>query len=101
MSVLVGVKVNGDTEKFRRALDERADEFEAVAERAKQNGAIHHRFGMGDGYVVAVDEWESAQQFEAFFADPAMQEFIAAIGGDTSQPPQISVVEAIDSPDQF
>jgi quinol monooxygenase YgiN len=101
MSVLITVKVGGDTEKFRIALTERADEFKQVAERAQSQGAIHHRFGIGDGIVVAVDEWEDPVRFEAFFTDPAMQEFIASIGGDTSAPPDITVTEAVDSPDQF
>jgi hypothetical protein len=30
-----------------------------------------------------------------------LQEFVAAVGGDTSTPPEITVSEAIESPDQF
>ena len=70
MSVLVVVKVSGDTATFQKALADRADEFVAVGDRAKQVGAIHRRFGIGDGVVVAVDEWETAEAFEQFFGDP-------------------------------
>jgi quinol monooxygenase YgiN len=100
MSILAVVKVSGNTATFQQALAERAAEFEAVATRAQAMGAIHHRFGIGDGYVLAVDEWETAESFEQFFGDPTMQEFIGSIGADPA-PPEISIVEAVASPDQF
>jgi hypothetical protein len=101
MSVLVVAKVSGDVATFRKALVERADEFAANGERARGVGAIHHRFGIGDGYVLVVDEWETPQDFEKFFGDPDLQAFIASIGGDTSAPPELSITEAISSPDQY
>jgi quinol monooxygenase YgiN len=101
MSVLIAGKMTGDVEAFRKALAERADEFTAHADRARGAGALHHRFGIADGYVLIIDEWESAEQFETFFTDPQLQAFIASAGGDTSAPPEITVAEAIDSPDQF
>jgi hypothetical protein len=99
MSVLAVVKVPGDTATFQKALANRADEFEAIGNRAKSSGALHHRFGVGDGYVVAVDEWDSAEQFQGFFSDPALQEFIASIGG--AGEPEVTITEAVSSPDQF
>ena len=50
---------------------------------AQTVGAIHHRFGIGDGFVLVVDEWESAEQFEAFFSNPDLQAFIGEIGADS------------------
>ena len=102
MSVIITAKVRGDTDKFRRALTERAAEFAQIAERARGGaGAPHHRFGIGEGYVLIVDEWKSADQFQQFFGDPSLQEFVAAVGGDTNTPPDITICEAIESPDQF
>jgi hypothetical protein len=101
MSVLVVVKIQGDTDMFRKALAERPDEFTNVVERARAGGALHHRFGAGDGIVVAVDEWESAEKFQAFFADPGMRDFIASLGGDMSTPPDITITEALETVDQF
>ena len=101
MSVIVCGKVAGDTAKFQQAMIDRKDEFEAIAQRARSVGAIHHRFGFGDGYVLVVDEWESPQQFEAFFGDPKLQEFIGSVGGDTSTPPEFIIAEAVSSPDEF
>lgn len=100
MSVLVMGKFQGDTAKFRQALQERGDEFEAISARSQTMGAIHHRFGIGDGFVVIVDEWETADQFNAFFADPDLQAFIAEIGA-AGGPPELTFTEAVSSPDQF
>jgi heme-degrading monooxygenase HmoA len=100
MSVLVVSKFQGDTAKFRQALQDRAGEFDKVAERAKSAGAIHHRFGIGDGVVVVVDEWGSAEQFQAFFSDPELQEFIASTGA-AAGPPDLTISEAVSSSDQF
>jgi len=100
MSVLTVVKLQGDTAAFQKALANRAEEFEAISERAKTKGAIHHRFGIGDGFVQVVDEWETPEQFQSFFGDPALQEFITSAGGNPSAP-DITISEAISSPDQF
>ena len=100
MSVLITFKVPGDTAKFRAALEERGDEFAAIAERAKGQGAIHHRFGIGDGFVVVVDEWETAEQFESFFSDPELQAFIGDVGG-SGGPEGMTVTDAVSSRDQF
>ena len=81
MSVLAVVKVSGNTEVFQKSLIDRADEYKAIGDRAKGSGAIHHRFGVGDGFVQAIDEWETAEQFQQFFSDPKLQEFIVTIGG--------------------
>lgn len=36
----------------------------------KAAGAIHHRFGIGDGFVAVIDEWESVEHFQKFFSNP-------------------------------
>jgi hypothetical protein len=101
MSVLGTVKMSGDVAKFRAALKERSDEFAEFAERSKSVGAVHHRFGIGDGFVIVVDEWEDPSEFEKFFTEPALQQFIGEIGGDTSKPPEITVSEAVEAPGTF
>jgi quinol monooxygenase YgiN len=97
VSALITVKFLGDTDTFRKTLTDRADA--SFAEQARAAGGIHHRFGIGDGFVVVVDEWESPQQFEQFFARPELQAFIGSSGA--SGPPEITVCEAIASPDQY
>jgi hypothetical protein len=100
MSVLVTGKFQGDTAKFRQSLTDRAGEFAKVADQAKAAGGIHHRFGVGDGFVVIIDEWESVEQFQQFFSDPELQAFIGSVGAAPA-PPEITVTEAVASPDQY
>jgi hypothetical protein len=101
MSVLVTARIYGNTEVFQKALAERADDFADVSAQGRTAGAIHHRFGLGDGFVVVVDEWESAEHFEKFFGAAEVQSFIASVGADLSVPPEIVVTEALSTPDQF
>jgi quinol monooxygenase YgiN len=100
MSVLVIAKLQGDTVKFRQALADRGDEFAKVVDAARAAGAIHHRFGIGDGFVVVEDEWDSAEHFQQFFADPSLQAFIASVGAAPA-PPEVIVADAVNSADQF
>jgi quinol monooxygenase YgiN len=101
MSVIVTVKIPGDTNVFTESLKERADEFREIAGRAREAGALHHQFAAGDGIVLVIDEWESAGAFEKFFGDPQLMEFIGSVGGDSSVAPEITVGESVDSPDKF
>ena len=100
MSILVIGKFQGDTAIFRQALADRAGEFAKIAEMAQAAGGIHHRFGVGDGFVVLVDEWETAGQFQQFFSNPDLQTFIGSVGAAPA-PPEITITEAIASPDQY
>jgi heme-degrading monooxygenase HmoA len=101
MSVLVIAKIAGDTAKFRQSLTDRAGEYDKISADARTKGAIHHRFGLGDGVVVIVDEWQTAEQFQQFFSAPELQAFVASVGGDTSSPPEISVSEAVTASSDF
>jgi hypothetical protein len=98
--VLVIGKFQGDTAKFGQALTDRAGEFAKIADMAKAAGGVHHRFGIGDGFVVIVDEWESVEHFQQFFSDPDLQAFIGSVGAAPA-PPEITVAEAVSSPDQY
>jgi len=99
MSVLIIGKFPGDTAVFKKALADRSDELVAVSEQARAAGSIHHRFGVGDGFVVLVDEWESPQQFEQFFGRPDIQALTGEMGA--SGPPEITVVEAVATPSDY
>ncbi|APX03594.1 hypothetical protein [Arthrobacter sp. QXT-31] len=101
MSVIVSVKIFGDTNVFTRSLEERADEYREISGRGRAQGAIHHQFAVGDGFILVIDEWESAAAFEKFFSDPELNAFIGSVGGDPNAAPEITVGESIDSPDKF
>jgi len=100
MSVLIIGKFQGDTATFRQALADRADEFVKITEDAKAAGAIHHRFGIGDGFMMIVDEWESVDSFQKFFSNPELQHFIGTVGAAPA-PPELTIAEAVPSADQF
>jgi len=100
MSVVIIGKFQGDTAKFRQALVERAAEFEKIGQEGRAAGALHHRFAIGDGYVMVVDEWESVGQFEQFFGNPDLQAFVGSVGAGAA-PPELTIGEAVASPDQF
>ena len=72
----------------------------ADADMARAAGGIHHRFGVGDGFVLVVDEWESAEHFEKFFSNPELQAFIGTLGA-APVPPELIVAEAVASADQY
>jgi quinol monooxygenase YgiN len=96
MSVLVAFAMPADTATFEKALTERAAEFDAIEAQAREYGALSHRFGLGDGFIQVVDEWESSAGFEQFFSRPQLQRFITEIGGDTSAQPQIWISAVTD-----
>lgn len=100
MSVIIVGKFQGDTATFRRSLTERASEFEKWGALGRAAGSIHHRFGVGDGFVLVVDEWESVEQFQQFFGNPELQAFVGSIGASPA-PPEMIISEAVASADQF
>jgi quinol monooxygenase YgiN len=100
MSVLITAKFLGDTAKFRQALADRADDLARFAGLSRSAGAIHHRFGVGDGFVLVVDEWQTAEQFQQFMANPDLQAFIAQMGAAPALP-EVTITDAVDSSDQF
>jgi hypothetical protein len=100
MSVLITAKFQGDTAVFRQALVDHADKLARFSELSRSAGAVHHRFGIGDGFVLVIDEWGSVEQFQQFFADPDLQSFIGQLGADPG-PPEITVAEAVESVDMF
>jgi hypothetical protein len=67
MSVLVTMRMRGDTDQFRRFIGSEEERLRQIADDARASGWIHHRFGVGDGFVLVVDEWESAEAFKTFF----------------------------------
>ena len=90
------MRVPGDTDKFRRFI---ADEerLRSISDRARAGGCLHHRFAIGDGYVLVVDEWESLEQFQQFFAGLGDVLMDAGAQGE----PEMVVAEAISTADEF
>jgi hypothetical protein len=99
VSVIVIAKFPGDTGVFKASLSDRSADYVQFVQESRGQGAIHHRFAVGDGFVLVIDEWDSASNFERFMASPELQAFIAEVGA--SGPPEVIVAEAVSSPDQF
>jgi quinol monooxygenase YgiN len=99
VSVLCVVKVPGDVAKAKAAFVEHADEMREISSRGKAAGAIHHRFGVGDGFILVVDEWDTAEHFETFFSNPDLHAFMATMGATGA--PEITIVEGVTTADQF
>ena len=57
-----------DVARAKQSIASNAAVLEEVTEDAKSLGCLHHRFLEGDGELVVLDEWESAEAFQGFFA---------------------------------
>ena len=85
MSVLVVMKVPGDTKTFEAFVAANRDLVLELTEKSKAAGCRGHRFAIGDGCVVVVDEWETAEQFQGFFSSPDIQAVMGPMGA-TGEP---------------
>jgi hypothetical protein len=99
MSVLVTIKVAGDTAQFRQVIENESERIQGLSEKARAAGCIHHRWGVGDGFVVVVDEWDSPASFQGFFSSPEIGQAMVDMGAQGE--PEIVISEPFDSPDQF
>jgi len=99
MSVIVIARIKVDPAAFKRVETARADDFRRVSGEGKAAGALHHRFVAGDGEVVIIDEWTSAEAFQKFFDNPTIASLMQDAG--VEGPPEVSVYEAIETVDQF
>jgi hypothetical protein len=99
MSVIVTGKVPGDTEQFRRWIAESKDITERISADARTKGCLHHVFAVGDGFVLIVDEWETAEGFQQFFqSNPDIPKAMRDAGAKGE--PEFTFAEAIDA-DRF
>jgi hypothetical protein len=58
-----------DVAKAVEGLRGQAALLEEITENTKGAGIRHHRFVAGEGELVVIDQWESAEQFHQFFQD--------------------------------
>jgi hypothetical protein len=100
MSVLVTGMIKGDTAAFRRFVAEQPDVLRKISADARAKGCVHHRFGIGDGFVVVIDEWESAEAFQDFFQNNADIPNVMRDAGAQGEP-EFTFAEAIETADQF
>lgn len=100
MSVIVLIRFKTDAETLERVAGEQADVVRRIAENARSRGALHHCFVEADGEVMVIDEWETADAFQAFFeGNEEIPGVLAAAG--VAGPPEITVHRKLDTPDIF
>jgi heme-degrading monooxygenase HmoA len=100
VSVMVLIRVQVDPAAFVRVGQERANDMIAVSHEARSRGALHHCFIESDGAVVVIDEWESAEAFQAFFEEnDVIPQLLAATGAQGA--PEVSIHPKLDTPDTF
>jgi hypothetical protein len=101
MSVMMGLRLTVDPERFQQAASENVDRLQAIVEQAKQRGVMHHAFYAGDGEVMVVDEWPDEASFLGFFeaAGAEIGELMGTAG--VSNQPQPTFWRQMDTPDRF
>lgn len=93
MSVIViGRFPVSDVQQALAALKENGPLLEEITVDAKKQGAIHHGFAAGEGQMVVIDEWDTAEHFQAFFdGNPKVEKVTTALG--VTGPPTMEVLE--------
>jgi heme-degrading monooxygenase HmoA len=102
MSVFMMMRAKADPERLREAINSDEPRVQAIDARAKELGAIHHRFlGSADGTeVIVFDEWESPAAFQKFFeASPEIPQMMQEVG--VTSEPEISFWHELDTIDRF
>jgi hypothetical protein len=101
VSVIVIVRFPvSDVAKAVDGLRAQATLLEEMTKANKKGGNLGHRVGAGDGELVIVDEWETVEQFQGFYADNANVEHISAELGVIGSP-AILVLASVDAPGTF
>jgi hypothetical protein len=99
VSVLVVMTVPGDTATFEAFVAANRDLVMELTEKAKAGGCRRHQFAIGDGEVLVVDEWETAEQFQTFISSPEIQEVLGQMGAQGE--PRITIGDAKGFPGEF
>ena len=91
--------VPGDTAQFESFLGANKKLVEDLTDKAKAAGCSAHKFAVGDGQVIVVDEWDAAEHFQAFISSPEIQQVMGQMGAQGE--PQITVGAAKGFPGDF
>lgn len=100
MSEIVTARFKADPAKFKEVAQSHADTLKKIVDEAKTKGCVHHCFVEADGDVVVVDEWDSVESFQTFFAsNPDIPGILQEVG--VAGAPEVKSWEKIDTPDEF
>jgi heme-degrading monooxygenase HmoA len=94
------VRVPGDPAALEAYASANAEQMRRISGEGKSRGAIHHMFAAGDGEVLVIDEWDTAEHFQEFFeGQPEIPQIMQAAGATGA--PEISFYRKLDTPDHF
>jgi heme-degrading monooxygenase HmoA len=100
MSVYMSLRMKADGSRLEEVARENQDMLQAIAERARGQGCIHHTFAQRDGEVVVMDEWESEDAFRRFYdADEDVPKLMQQAGVQSE--PEISFYRPMRLGDEF
>ncbi len=99
MGVMVVMTVPADTTLFEAFTAANAVKVNEISESAKAAGCTGHRFAVGDGQVISVDFWDSAEHFQAFIASPELQAVMGEMGAKGA--PTVVIANAKGFPGEF
>jgi hypothetical protein len=85
-----------DIEKAIGGLQANAALLEEITEDTRSGGLIHHTFVAGEGELVVIDEWKTAEQFQSFFEGNAKVAKITELIGVTG-PPVIAIYNEVEA----
>jgi len=101
MSVTVIVRFNvANVAEAVESISANAPLAEDLAAYGKSSGQLGHRILAGNGELVMIDEWGTAEQFQKFFEGNAMVEEMVYEAGVTGAP-TISVFDSVEMPGTF
>jgi hypothetical protein len=102
MSLIVMIKFpGGKGDKLMEVVNRHADTMVAISKDGQSQGAAHHLFAEDhEGNVYVIDEWDSRESFDKFFASQQEIPKIVAEVGVTGQPVVMSY-RVLDTPDRF
>lgn len=102
MSVIMGLRISVDPERFERVVMSDPGRVIAIAERARQAGATHHRFLVNAeaDEILVVDEWPDAASFYAFYEDSDDVDELMGEAGVNGEP-KPTFWRELDTPDRF
>ena len=102
MGVLVTLRAKANAEVLEERAGANPDGMQGILAKAVPHGLITHRFYANDaGEVLVVDEWETAEGFQAFFkeAEAEIGPMMAAAG--MTAPPEVTFWRKLDSHDDY
>ena len=85
-----------DIEKAIAGLQSNGALLEEITGDTKAGGLIHHTFVAGDGELVVIDEWDTAEHFQSFFDGNAKVAKVMESVGVTG-PPAIAIYNEVEA----